>query len=60
MNYGIVRWSTDDVIAAANANGITLTEDQAKMWWKKNEQSFKNMITEHGVEVLTYMNFEVS
>lgn len=57
--YGIVRWATDDVIAAAEANGITLTEYQAKKWWKKNEQSFKNMMTEQGNEILSYMDFGV-
>lgn len=57
--YGIVRWATDDVIAAAESNGITMTEEQAVKWWKKNERSFIDLMKEHGNEVLSNMNFDV-
>lgn len=55
--YGVVRWSTEDVIAAAAENGVKLTEEQAAEWWKKNEQSFKNRMVELGNETLADMEF---
>lgn len=50
--YGIVRWCAEDVIAAAELNGVTLTEAQAEKWLEKNERWFKEMLTEYGNEVL--------
>ena len=50
--YGVVRWCAEDVIAAAERNGITLTEAQAETWLEKNERWFKEMLTEYGNEVL--------
>ena len=50
--YGIVRWCAEDVIAAAEQNGITITEAQAEKWLEKNERWFKEMLTEYGNEVL--------
>lgn len=35
--YGVVRWCAEDVIAAAEQNGVTLTEAQAEKWLEKNE-----------------------
>ena len=49
---GIVRWCAEDVIAAAERNGVTLTEAQAEKWLEKNERWFKEMLTEYGNEVL--------
>lgn len=50
--YGVVRWCAEDVIAAAEQNGVTLTEVQAEKWLEKNERWFKEMLTEYGNEVL--------
>ena len=33
--YGVVRWCAEDVIAAAEQNGVTLTEAQAEKWLKR-------------------------
>lgn len=56
--YAVTRWCVEDVIAAAEQQGITLTEEQAARWWKKNERSFSEMLVEDGNERLSYMNFE--
>lgn len=53
--FGITRWSTADVIAAAEENGVTMTDEQAKAWWAENEESFKNRMVELGNEVLSDM-----
>ena len=50
--FGVVRWCAEDVIAAAERNGITLTEAQAEKWLEKNERWFKEMLPEYGNEVL--------
>ena len=50
--FGVVRWCAGDVIAAAEQNGIVLTEAQAEKWLEKNERWFKEMLTEYGNEVL--------
>ena len=50
--FAQVRWCAEDVIAAAEQNGITLTEAQAEKWLEKNERWFKEMLTEYGNEVL--------
>lgn len=55
--YGVVRWSTEDVIAAAAENGVKMTEEQAIEWWKKNEQEFKSRMVELGNETLSDMEF---
>lgn len=57
--YAIIRWSVDDVIAAAKTNNITLTKEQAAKWWEKNEHSFIDIMTEYGNEVLSNMNFDM-
>lgn len=55
--YGVVRWSIDDVIAAAAENGVKMTEKQAAEWWEKNERSFKERMVELGNETLSSMEF---
>ena len=55
--YGVVRWTTEDVISAAAENGVEMTEEQAAEWWKKNEQSYKNRMVELGNETLADMEF---
>lgn len=55
--HAITRWCADDVIEAAKANGIEMTPQQAELWWKKNENWFKNALVEYGNEVLADANF---
>lgn len=50
--FAQVRWCAEDVIAAAERNGITLTEAQAEKWLEKNERWFRETLTEYGNEVL--------
>lgn len=50
--FAQVRWCAEDVIAAAERNGITLTPAQAEKWLEKNERWFREMLTEYGNEVL--------
>lgn len=56
--YGVVRWCAEDVIAAAERNGVSLTEEQAEKWLKKNERWFKDVLTEYGNEVLASVSKE--
>ena len=46
--FAQVRWCAEDVIAAAEQNGITLTPAQAEKWLEKNERWFREMLTEYG------------
>lgn len=55
--FAETRWCADDVIEAAKANGIEMTPQQAELWWKKNENWFKNALFEYGNEVLADANF---
>lgn len=55
--YGATRWSTADVIAAAEENGVGMTEEQAVAWWMKNEEIFKDQMVELGNEVLSMMDY---
>lgn len=57
--YGIVRWATEDVIAAAKANGVTMTEEQAIEWWGKNEDRFVDIMKERGNELLLDILFNL-
>lgn len=50
--YADVRWMTDDVIAASEAGGVDLTEEEADEWWRKNESWFSNRLVELGNEML--------
>lgn len=56
--FAETRWCIDDVIDAAKKKGIVLTPQQAESWWKKNEKRFKNIIVEHGNEVLEDADFD--
>lgn len=55
--YAVTRWGVDDVIWAAAMQGITLTPEQADMWWRKNERKFCDLLTESGNETLSHMDF---
>ena len=50
--FAVTRWCAEDVIAAAEQNGITLTPAQAEKWLEKNERWFREMLTGYGNEVL--------
>lgn len=56
--FAETRWCIDDVIGAAKKKGIVLTPQQAESWWKKNEKRFKDIIVEHGNEVLEDADFD--
>lgn len=56
--FAVTRWSPEDAIAAAAEQGVTLTEEQAVAWWKRNERRFQDLMVEHGNEILSNMDFE--
>lgn len=56
--YGIVRWSPEDVIAAAEDHGVTMTNEQAVVWWRQNEVPFQSRLVELGNEVLADMDYK--
>lgn len=56
--FAETRWCIDDVIDAAKKKGIVLTPQQAESWWEKNEKRFKDIIVEHGNEVLEDADFD--
>jgi hypothetical protein len=56
--YAVVRWSVEDVICAAQKQGVELTEEQARRWWQRNERAFREMLVEDGNERLSYMSFD--
>lgn len=56
--FAETHWCTDDVVEAAKRKGIVLTPQQAELWWKKNENWFKNALVEYGNEVLEDADFD--
>lgn len=55
--YATTRWSLEDVRAAAEEQGVTLTEEQAVEWWRRNESRFQNLLVEYGNAILAEMDF---
>ena len=55
--YAETRWCIDDVIDAAKRKGIVLSQQQAELWWEKNENWFKDTLTEYGNEILFNAKF---
>ena len=55
--YAETRWCIDDVIDTAKRKGIVLSQQQAELWWEKNENWFKDTLTEYGNEILFNANF---
>lgn len=55
--FAKTRWCADDVIEVAKQKGIVLTPQQAESWWKKNENWFKDTLTEYGNEILFNADF---
>lgn len=56
--FATTRWAPEDVIEAAEEQGVTLTEEQAVAWWKENEKDFEDLIVGHGNEILSCTNFK--
>lgn len=55
--FATTRWSPEDVRAIAEEQGVTLTEEQAVEWWRRNERRFQNLLVEHGNAILAEMDF---
>ena len=56
--FAVTSWAAEDAMEAAKGCGIDLTEKQAEAWWRKNESSFRDILIEHGNEILSNMKFE--
>ena len=56
--FAITRWAPVDAMAAAEEQGVALTEEQAVAWWKRNERLFQDLLVEEGNKILLNMNFE--
>lgn len=56
--FAITRWCTEDIVAVAEECGVTLTEEQAVAWWKRNERRFQDLLVEAGNEILSNMDFK--
>ena len=56
--FAVIRWSPEDVRAVAEEQGVTLTEEQAIVWWRRNESRFQNLLVEAGNEILSNMDFK--
>ena len=55
--FATTRWVAADAVAAAEEQGITMTEEQAVEWWRRNESRFQNLLVEHGNAILAEMDF---
>lgn len=55
--FAVTRWCAEDVMAAAEEQGIPMTNAQAVEWWKRNERRFQDLMVEHGNEILSDMDF---
>lgn len=55
--YAITRWAPEDVIAAAEEQDVTLTEEQAAAWLRRNERKFQDLLVAAGNEILSNMDF---
>ena len=56
--FATTRWSPGDVMVAAEEQGVTLTEEQAATWWRKNERHFQDLMVTHGNEILAEIDFK--
>lgn len=55
--FAVVKWLTDDAIAAAAEYGVTLTEEQAAEWWNNNGKWFAEALMQTGNEILSDINW---
>ena len=55
--YAITRWAPEDVIAAAEEQDVTLTEEQAAAWLRRNERKFQDLLVAAGNDFLSNMDF---
>lgn len=58
--YAITRWSAEDVMNAAEEQGVTLTEAQATAWLKENERGFRDYMLEYGNKFFEDTDFEAA
>lgn len=58
--FAATRWSPGDVMVAAKEQGVTLTEELAAVWWRKNERHFQDLMVTHGNEILSRVDFRRS
>ena len=58
MYYAEIRWTIDDITAAAAEDGVILSPEQAAAWWEENERFFRESLTQQGNEVLSSVNWE--
>jgi len=56
--FAATKWSPKDVIAAAKAQGVTLTEEVASDWWELNECWFQHRMLEYGLKMLSEVEFK--
>lgn len=55
--FGMVRWSAEDAVAAAEEKGVVLTKAQAAAWWKENERRFREEMLNYGWQFLLDTDF---
>ena len=55
--YAVIKWSVEDIIATAEEQGITLTEQEAATWWEEHEKYFQEALIETGNEMLSNTDF---
>lgn len=48
--FGIVRWTADDVMGISG-----MSDGEALLWWARNEDAFRSIMKERGIEVLSDM-----
>ena len=56
--FAVTRWAPEDVVGAAEEQGVILSVEQATVWWERNERRFQNLLVERGNEILAEMDFE--
>ena len=55
--FAITRWAPVDAMAAAEEQDVTLTEEQAAAWLRRNERKFQDLLVAAGNEILSNMDF---
>ena len=55
--FAVVKWLTDDAIAAAAEHDVKLTEEQAAAWWNNNSKWFAEALMQTGNEILSDINW---
>jgi len=50
--YAEIRWTVEDVIDVAAENGVTMSEEEAKKFWKENDLHLRDKLLEQGKEYI--------